>query len=269
MLISPFTPLCFSTHRTDGIPSEYMQVFAPTDHILIEVFVEKDTDMEWVLYSEPGHIEKYTIAPQRWNINEATDLLFFSLSPEVGIYSLEIGGMRSNIFRVTDNERILSGTTLIQYSNRNNRQRCDVVFYIERMQYFFDFRVPGGFRDCDWVFTVDSEQFVTPTSDINQLYNRETLQKRFTLGTSAGVPVWFGDMLNRLLTCSHVYFDGVKYSRVEANVPEMNVQLEGVNSFVFTQLLQQSVNLDPDTEAYNMTIIRRVEDELYRNERII
>ena len=79
-----------------------------------------------------------------------------------------------------------------------------------------------------------------------------------------GVPVWFGEMLNRILICSHVYFDGVKYSRKEANVPELTVQLEGVNSFVFNQTLQQSTNLDPLIEQRNHAAMRRVDDSNYR-----
>lgn len=175
-----------------------------------------------------------------------------------------MGVGRSEVFRVTDDPLILDKTTLIQYSMRNNRQRQDAVFFIDGMQYFFDFRVPGGFKDSNWTFGVESEQFVTPQADISQLFGLESTQKRFTLGGSMGVPVWFGEMLNRILICSHVYFDGIKYSRKEANVPELTVQLEGVNSFVFNQTLQQSTNLDPVIEQRNHAAMRRVDDTNYR-----
>jgi len=147
---------------------------------------------------------------------------------------------------------------------KNNRQRNDAVFFIDKMQYFFDWRVHGGFKDSNWTFGVESDQFVTAHSDISQLFGLESTQKKFTLGGSMGVPVWFGEMLNRVLVCSHVYFDGVKYTRKESNTPEMNVQLEGVNSFVFTQMLQQSVNLDPVIEERNHLIMRRVNNTDYR-----
>lgn len=45
------------------------------------------------------------------------------------------------------------------------------------MQYFLDFRAPGGFKDSNWAFTVDNEQFTTPDGDIVELYSREATQK--------------------------------------------------------------------------------------------
>ena len=168
-------------------------------------------------------------------------------------------------FKVTDDKRELKNTTLIQYSMKNNRQRNDTMFFIDGMQYFFDFRVPGGFKDSSWTFGVECEQFVTPSGDISQLFGLATTQRKFTLGSSIGVPVHFAEMLNLILTCSHVYFDGVKYSRKEANVPEMTTQIEGLNSFVFTQMLQQSKNLDPIIERNNHIAMRRVGETDYRS----
>ena len=38
MKISPFTPLHFSeANRSDGMPSRFIQLWAPTDQILVEV----------------------------------------------------------------------------------------------------------------------------------------------------------------------------------------------------------------------------------------
>ncbi len=265
MLISPFTPLSFTEHKTDGIESPYIQVFSPWDKILIEVFCTPDEDVGVVeLFAEPGHILIDTISFSEWEINDDTRLLFAQLSPGTGFFTLQIGGYKSNVFKVTDNAFELSQTTLIQYSHRNNLQRTDVAFFIDRMQYFFDLRVHGGFKDSDWAFGIDNEQFVTPLADISQLFAMESTQKKFTLGDSRGVPVWFGEMLNRILTCSHVYFDGVKYVRKESSVPEMTTQLEGVNSFVFTQLLQQSHFLDPVIEQTNQALIRRYNNTEYR-----
>ena len=215
--------------------------------------------------SEPDGAVLYQIQFNRWDINESAALRFTTISLSPGYYSVNIMGIgRSEVFRVTDDPLVLDKTTLIQYSMNNNRQRQDAVFFIDGMQYFFDFRVPGGFKDSNWTFGVESEQFVTPYADISQLFGLESTQKRFTLGGSMGVPVWFGEMLNRILICSHVYFDGIKYSRKEANVPELTVQLEGVNSFVFNQTLQQSTNLDPVIEQRNHAAMRRVDDTNYR-----
>lgn len=267
MIVSPFTPLFFINRKADGIDSDYMQTFSTTDRILIELIITGNWGGSVEVFQEPGHRHFFTVPMQKWDINEETELKFATLSFASGCYSVGITGVGvSEVFRVTDDASILDKTTLIQYSMKNNRMRKDAIFFIDGMQYFFDFRVPGGFKDSNWTFAVDGEQFMTPQGDVSQLYGLETTQKRFTLGTNQGVPVWFGEMLNRILICSHVYFDGVKYSRKDDNVPELTVQLEGLNSFVFNQTLQQSVNLDPVIEQRNHLLMRRiVQAEEYRS----
>lgn len=265
MIVSPFTPLFFINRKADGIDSEYIQTFATTDQILLQLIGGRNDTVVAQIISEPDGAVLHQIQFNQWDINDTVTLRFTTISLSTGYYSVNIMGVgRSEVFRVTDDPLILNKTTLIQYSMRNNRQRQDAVFFIDGMQYFFDFRVPGGFKDSNWTFNVESEQFVTQYTDISQLFGLESTQKRFTLGGSMGVPVWFGEMLNRILICSHVYFDGIKYSRKEANVPELTVQLEGVNSFVFNQTLQQSTNLDPVIEQRNHAAMRRVDDTNYR-----
>ena len=265
MRISPFTPLFFIDRQTDGRESPYVQTFAITDEILIEIFVTNDSSpaqMEFVA----GNVlscgtELFGIPFRSWAINEDVTLYFATLRLDEGEYTVWLNGIgESEPFRVTANKNELAKTTLIQYSMSNNRQRMDAVFFIDGMQYFFDFRVPGGFKDGGWTFSVDNEQFVTPLADIAQLWGMESTQQRFTMGTGMGVPVWFGEMLNRILVCSHVYFDGVKYCRKETSVPEMTQTIDGVNSFIFNQSLQKSVNLDPRIETSNHVIMRRVDD---------
>ncbi len=265
MIVSPFTPLFFIDHKTDGIDCGYVQTFAVTDRILLELIGSSGDDVSAQVIEERSGTPLCQIVFNEWAVNEDTVLKFASISLSPGLYSVEISGIgKSEPFMVTDDGMTLADTVLIQYSMKNNRQRNDAVFFIDGMQYFFDFRVHGGFKDSNWSFGVENEQFVTPNSDISQLFGLESTQKKFTLGCSSGVPVWFGEMLNRILVCSHVYFDGVKYTRKDAAVPEMNVALEGVNSFVFTQSLQQSVNLDPIIEQRNHLIMRRVGSAGYR-----
>lgn len=265
MILSPFTPLFFISHKTDGLKSDYVQTFATSDRILIELIGEASDNIVGQVYLEPEHKPLFSIEWSGWAVNSKTYLRFAALRLSPGLYSLGLSGFgQSEPFMVTDDDAILNKTTLIQYSMRNNRQRNDALFFIDGMQYFFDFRVHGGFKDSNWSFGIDNEQFVTPHADISQLYGMESTQKKFTLGTSSGVPVWFGEMLNRILVCSHVYFDGVKYSRKESDVPEISQQIEGLNSFIFTQTLQQAVNLDPVVENSNQLRIRRTESFEYR-----
>lgn len=269
MIISPFTPLFFlADHKTDGLDCEYMQTFAPTDRILLEIFDpgREIEDMGVTIQTVPDGKIVSEVPLSFWEINENNWLHFASLSFSPGFYKVSLRDMNveSEPFRVTDDKEILKNTTLIQYSMKNNRQRLDAVFFIQKMQYFFDFRVPGGFKDSGWTFGVESEQFVTQHGNVSQLYGLETVHKTFTLGGGQGVPVWYAELLNRILTCTHVYFDGVKYARKDTSVPEMSQQLDGVNSFVFTQTLQKAVNLDPVLEAANQVLLRKVYDKAYR-----
>lgn len=265
MLISPFTPLFFIDRKSDGIKSKYTQVFSPRDQILLEVICDSSEETgDWILYTEPGHILLEYIDYTYWSMNGDIDIRFAVLSPSPGLYSVEIDGKTSEIFRVTDNPLILDNTTLIQYSMKDNRQRNDGVFFIDGMQRFFDFRVPGGFKDSNWSFAVESEQFVTPSADIVQLYGLDSTQKKFTLGNSEGCPVWFAELLNRILCCTYVYFDGERYARKDASAPETTVLLEGVNSFVFTQNLQKVVNIDPMLTLRHQALMRRIDNTNYR-----
>lgn len=266
MIVSPFTPLFFDTRKTDGIESDYIQTFSTTDRILLQILGKPSDDPVVFVLERPSGKSLYRISFNQWAISSKLTLFFAEICLSPGYYNIYFNNYGySEVFRVTDNQNVLANTTLIQYSMKNNRQRNDTIFFIDGMQYFFDFRVPGGFKDSSWTFGVESEQFVTPFGDISQLFGLATTQKKFTLGGSIGVPVHFAEMLNLILTCSHVYFDGVKYSRKETNVPEMTVQLDGLNSFVFTQMLQQSVNLDPVIEQNNHVAMRRVDSTNYRS----
>lgn len=265
MIISPFTPLFFPDIKVDGIDSRYIQTFATTDEILVQVLCNTtDEAPSATIICEPSQAELCQVSFRQWDIN-TTDRLFFAtikLSP--GYYSVQIGDKRSTIFRVTDNASVLDNTTLIQYSMANNRQRKDAVFFIDGMQRFFDFRVPGGFKDSNWSFGVESEQFTTADADIVQLYGLESTHKKLTVGLSDGCPIWFGELLNRLLTCTYVYFDGQRYARKDAAVPEISSLIDGVNSFVFSVQVQKVANIDPTLTMQHQAILRRSTDDNYR-----
>lgn len=265
MIISPFTPLFFNSHKSDGLDSRYIQVFAPTDRILIEIIRTIDEVSPNAILC--NHLTGVTqqIIWNTWQMNDS-DVIDFQVITGLsnGYYSLSIGDKESRYFRITNDSVELKNTTLIQYSMSSNKHRQDVVFWIDGMQHFFDFRVPGGFKDRGWTFGVENEQFVTAQSDIIELYAADSILKTFTMGNGIGCPIWFAEMLNRLLCCSYVYFDGVRYARKDSSVPELNEQMEGLNSFVFNQLLQKIQYYNPTIENNNQTIIRRVDTD-YRH----
>ena len=105
---------------------------------------------------------------------------------------------------------------------------------------------------------MSNEQFTTQREDLVELFANDYTSKTFTMGNSIGVPVWYGEMLNRLLCCSYVYFNGDRYVRNDTEVPNINVLVEGLDSFVFTQILRKAQVIDPTIEELNQISIRRV-----------
>lgn len=272
MKISPFTPLHFSeSNRSDGMPSRFIQLWAPTDQILVEVIASAgDTAPSASLNdAHTGSV----IGPVEWNKwkMNADKVVFFSVLTglSVGHYKLTVGSLTSEEFRVTDDANLLSRTTLVQYRFKDNRQREDVVSVIDHMVYFFDFRVPGGFKDNGWQFGVSNEQFTTQREDIVELFAHDYTMKTFTMGNAIGVPVWYAEMLNRLLTCSYVYFNGDRYARSDSEAPQIQTLVDGLDSFVFTQMLRKAQVIDPKIEAQNQAVIRRIDDaeaeKIYRS----
>lgn len=268
MILSPFCPIFFQPRKgINGAPSAYVQTFAPTDKIQLQVIgVSGETAPTTKVFDYCTDSELYTVEWSTWDMN-GTDLLYFATIRGLrnGIYYLVMDGFGiSEPFRLTDNVAELNQTTLIQYAMRDNRQRDDAVFLINGMPTFFDFRVPGGFKDGGWQFGVENEQFVTDDANIVELFGMDSVSKTFTMGDGDGVPIWFGELLNRLLTCHYVYFDGERYARKEASVPEMATQDDMLNSFIFTQVVQKVTLLDPAIEAANHMAMRRIDETYYR-----
>lgn len=264
--ISPFTPIFFSpSGDRHGAKPKCVHLFSQTDRILIEVIATGESSAPPDLIVRDimnGYESEYQW--KVWAMNSSTTLYFIELQGmSDGIYTASIGLNVSEEFAITTEESVLQDTVLLQYSNADNRQRNDAVFWIDGMQRFFDFRIPGGFKDDNWTFIVNNEQFTTSENDKIDLYGQESTVKALTIGNSDGCPVWFADLVNRLLSCNYVYIDKVRYARNESEVPEMNAEVEGLKSYIFTQGLQRVMNLDPVLEGRNLLIMRRT-DEDYR-----
>ena len=263
MKISPFTPLHFrEANESDGLPSRYIQTWAPTDHILIEVIADVgDTAPAATLNNAHTGASLGPIEFLSWQMNTAK-LIFFAVltGMSVGHYTVTIAGKTCDEFRVTDDTELLARTTLIQYRFKDNKSREDVVAIIDHMTYFFDFRVPGGFKAGGWQFGVSNEQFTTQREDVVELFANDYTMKTFTMGNALGVPPWYAEHFNRLLTCSYVYFNGDRYTRSDTETPQIQVLMDGLDSFVFTQVLRKAQVLDAKIEAMNQAIIRRIDD---------
>lgn len=246
--ISPFTPLFFSPSSDKfGAESKYIQLFAPTDNIFIEVITTTEYKMNGLL---KNHVDGTSreIEFQSFSLKDGSTVFHSTITGLApGYYSISVGDQECNVFKVTDDEHELDKTTLIRYSMRSNKQRNDCIFWNGEEQFYFEFRAPGGFKDDDWTFAVNNEQFEISNGNIVELFAVESTQKKFTLGNAEGCPVWFAEHLNRILCCSNVYFNGVRFVRKGNSVPEMTQEIVSLKSYIFKVSLQGMVdNIDVD-----------------------
>lgn len=247
-----------------GCKSHYTQVFAPTDQILIEVIVRAESRAITGKIISVCDNSEMDIEWNVWSMNDSDKLYYYVITGlEDGYYMVNVNDSNSEPFRITSDESVLKNTTLIQYSSKDNKDRQDVIFWVSEQQMFFDWRVHGGFKDSNWSFGVDNEQFTNSENDLSEIYSRHYTMKTFTLGGNIGCPIWYGEHLNRILSCTYVYFNGKRYIRSESNVPEINQVIDDVRSYVFNQILREIQFVDY-TESENMLKIRRVQDNNMR-----
>lgn len=237
--ISPFTPLFFApSNDISGVSSKYIQLFAPTDKILIQVLssIEGEQVIATLINKMDG--VETTLTGEMFSLDSCIVQNFLLDGLDIGYYSVRVGNEESDVFKVTDDNRELAGTTLISYTMHSNKLRSDGVFWNGEQQFTFYWRAPGGFKDDDWAFAVNNEQFETHNGNIVELFAVESTQKSFTLGNSLGCPIWYAEHLNRLLCCSDVHFNGVRFVRKGNNVPEMTQEIAGKKSYIFKVALQ-------------------------------
>lgn len=222
-------------------------MFAPTDNIFIEVITTTEYKMSGLL---KNHVDGTSreIEFQSFSLKDGSTVFHSTITGLApGYYSISVGDQECNVFKVTDDEHELDKTTLIRYSMRSNKQRNDCIFWNGEEQFYFEFRAPGGFKDDDWTFAVNNEQFEISNGNIVELFAVESTQKKFTLGNAEGCPVWFAEHLNRILCCSNVYFNGVRFVRKGNSVPEMTQEIVSLKSYIFKVSLQGMVdNIDVD-----------------------
>lgn len=251
MIISPFNSIFFlKRHKHNGLPCPYTQVFSTEDEVMLQTIrAASESSVVAVLVNAETGVDVKNLPCNTYSMKDGAQVDCYKMSSvPPGFYFISIDGEESETFRITDDADLIEDTVLIEYSAANNHSRRDVLGENEENFLYFTFRVPGGFKDSGWDFSIDNEQFVTPESDIVELYGRESIQKTLTVGHSQGVPIWFGDLVNRLLTCRYVYIDGGRYARFESSVPEKEQTMDGMSSFVFSQKLQRINYLEPDKQ---------------------
>ena len=107
MIISPFTPLFFSP-STDkfGAKSKYVQLFARTDRIFVELILTAKEQEPIVYINNLLSNISTPVSLSSWKMNDDKILYFYNISLlPCGYYTVTVNGNTSEIFKVTDDEK--------------------------------------------------------------------------------------------------------------------------------------------------------------------
>lgn len=266
MKFSPFNPIYFQKKDApkDGAMTDYAHIFSPDDHIFFEVFHKSSVTIGplKLLDATNGNL----IVELLWNtypINDSNSVSFYDLRGiDPGCYVLDFGEWISNTISVTENPEVLDDTVLIQYSTASNTMRTDVYPDIKSRLRYFEIRLGACFKDKDWSFAVENNQFVTDKSDATEITAIESTDKILTVGRSDGVPMWVGEKLNHILACKLIFIDGERYSYSGGNSVEISPVGTTDDRFVFSIQLRKARFVNAHYEKNITSLFRKIPSRL-------
>lgn len=227
-----------------GIECGYTQHFHSDDRILLQVFA--DEEFSAVLNDLSGGVSE-DIVFESYALNDSVTMYYVTFTGlSDGVYSVTVGGMECEPFCVCSSDELLERTCLVRYSHRDNNSCFTNVFWVGDVQQFFEWRVEAGFKSSGFAGKVDNEQYRNQHQKIVELYSVPYDTYTLTVGDASGVPYWFVRHLNRVLSVSHVWIDGVRYVRSDKSVPEMTQVIEDSQMYNATVLLETGVSDSSD-----------------------
>lgn len=162
-------------------------------------------------------------------------------------YAILTGGgvqLRSQDFEIT---RLVEKDTewaLIEYGGTRNDTPMNAMFVVNGARVPFLLRLPAGFKPQGWSGSVEAETYRTQRQELRVLYSAPYEKWTFTVGTAAGLPVEYLQMLNNILSCEYVYINGVRWCRSEGSVPEKQLAMAGAQMFTASVTLERQQSLD-------------------------
>lgn len=160
--------------------------------------------------------------------------------------AVDYGGKRyvSRPFFLTDCESVAEETTLLRYSNSSNVTPYNTAFVIGGFTQLFKWRLICGCKPAGFSPLLDSEEFRNQRQEEEILYAAAYGKYVLTVGDAQGVPYYYADLLNRILTCDSVeLYDrqaGVwrEIRRSGNAVPQLTETFQGSGLFFVTQEIE-------------------------------
>lgn len=249
--IGDITPLIFRSAEDDPSATalRFTQRFGRYDHIIVQAFGDTSTTVTARIYNAQTGVQTYSNATTRVQIDGDWYLYHCAIPvlPEGCYYVTLTGGgatLRSQDFEVT---RLVEGDTewaRIEYGGTENDTPMDAMFVVSGVRVPFVLRLPAGFKPQGWDGSVEVETYRTQRQELRVLYSAPYDKYTLTIGTAAGLPVEYIQLLNNILSCEYVYINGERYCRSEGSVPEKQLAMTGAQMFTASVVLEKQPMLD-------------------------
>lgn len=239
--VGDLCPLFFNPIKDNfSVESDYVQTFYTDDNIILQLFSESAPSVSLVDLSTN---QSSAIALSTYTHNDIVTMYYASITGlNDGIYKVVVDGDESEPFCVTSESNVLSTTTLVRYTHKDNNSVFDNIFWVGDEQQVFEWRVEAGFKSSGYSSKVDNEQYRNQFQEITELYSMPYESYTLTLGNASGVPYWYVRHLNRIFCLSKVTINNVNWVRSESSVPEMTQVLENTPSYNATMILEPLQN---------------------------
>lgn len=216
----------------------FRQVFSLSDNIMLQVFCDNG-EIPSASLNDKLKSTSSPITFLNYEVNESVRMYYAALSPSESVYTVTIGDEESEDFAVCEN---VNDSILIEYSHKDNNSAFDNIFWIDKSQQIFRFRITGGFKPDGVELKVENEQFVNQKQEIVEMYSLPYKTLDFVFGGSCGVPYYIAEFINKILCLSHVSIDGNLYVREGDSVPEKLDTIGKKQMFIYKVTLRPREN---------------------------
>ncbi len=205
--VSDFSSLMFRDYINEdfGEQIEYMQFFAPSDRICVQVYTSFD-DIIARLTNLDTNFQEVIKQDLKFESDGIYTTTFTVTGRDTGNYKFEFIQQSSGYIYKASYFQILSGdclkdSILLRYTNYKNEL---ATFTMRGLQFVFDLRFKGRMLYKDIEFSSDDEMFRDQDYAGHITSSFPYYSMKLTMGDENGVPVWMGQKLLYAFSCSDV-----------------------------------------------------------------
>lgn len=227
----------------------FTQRFGRYDHIIVQAVGDTSTAITTRVYNAHTGAQTYSNATTRVQVDGGWYLYHCALPVlSEGFYYITLTGggvtLRSQDFEITRLVENDPEWVRIEYGGTRNDTPMNAMFVVNGARVPFLLRLPAGFKPQGWSGSVEAETYRTQRQELRVLYSAPYEKWTLTIGTAAGIPVEYLQMLNNILSCEYVYINGVRWCRSEGSVPEKQLVMAGAQMFTASVVLEKQPTLD-------------------------